>query len=170
MSESRERETRSVTHAQEPAPSERSLAAYDAVRERVARALARDDGRAGVAEVLLAVPDVLILLIRLTLDNEVPGKTRAVVGAALAYFLVPTDLWPEVIVGGLGYADDVVLATAVLAHSFGNNLEHYAARHWSGSGELREALGKITGSARRLLSSRLDRRLSRTLARKGVEL
>lgn len=151
------------------ADREHLLAGYDRVRERVARALARDrDGGGAVTEMLLAVPDVFMLLVRLVLDREVPGKTRAVVGSALAYFVLPTDLLPEALIGGLGYAEDVVLATAILAHSFGADLERFAGRHWSGTGEMREALGRISASARRLMGPRLEKKLGRALGRRGV--
>ena len=49
---------------------------------------------------LLLVPDVFILLVRLALDKDVPGSARAMIGGALAYFVLPFDLLPEAILGG----------------------------------------------------------------------
>lgn len=46
-------------------------------------------------------------------DPVTPARVRMALFAALAYFVVPTDLIPDVIVG-LGYTDDAaVLAAAV---------------------------------------------------------
>jgi len=46
-------------------------------------------------------------------DPATPKKTKGVLLAALAYFVVPTDLMPDVIIG-LGFTDDAtVLATAL---------------------------------------------------------
>ncbi|MEO0465367.1 MAG: YkvA family protein [Pseudomonadota bacterium] len=47
------------------------------------------------------------------IDKDTPLKTKAVLLAALAYFVVPTDLMPDFVIG-LGFTDDAtVLATAL---------------------------------------------------------
>ena len=47
------------------------------------------------------------------LDPATPKKAKAVLFAALAYFVIPTDAVPDVI-AGLGFSDDAtVLATAL---------------------------------------------------------
>lgn len=47
------------------------------------------------------------------LDPKTPTKVRGVLMAALAYFVVPTDLIPDVLLG-VGFTDDAtVLATAI---------------------------------------------------------
>ena len=47
------------------------------------------------------------------IDPTTPLKTKGVLFAALAYFVVPTDMVPDVI-AGLGFTDDAtVLATAL---------------------------------------------------------
>ncbi len=47
------------------------------------------------------------------LDPTTPSKVKAVLLAALAYFVVPTDLVPDFI-AGLGYADDLAVLTGAL--------------------------------------------------------
>lgn len=46
------------------------------------------------------------------MDPATPVRVRGMLLAALAYFILPTDLIPD-IVGGLGFADDMALLTAV---------------------------------------------------------
>lgn len=47
------------------------------------------------------------------IDPQTPRKAKAVLFAALAYFVIPTDALPDVI-AGLGFTDDAtVLATAL---------------------------------------------------------
>lgn len=46
------------------------------------------------------------------LDPATPLRVRGMLLAALAYFILPTDLIPDFI-GGLGFADDLALLTAV---------------------------------------------------------
>jgi uncharacterized membrane protein YkvA (DUF1232 family) len=151
---------------------QRLLSFYDRLRVRMVRYVARRSKRLGPAavEALLLVPDVFILLVRLALDPQVPGGARALIGGALLYFVSPVDLFPEAILGPVGFLEDLVLAAAVLAQALGGELEPYARRYWSGEQELREVLHDIAHSAGALLGGRVHRRLERALARRGVEL
>lgn len=148
------------------------LSFYDRLRERVVRAASRKGKKLPTTAVnaLLLVPDVFMLLVRLTLDKEVPGATRALIGGALAYFVLPTDLLPEALIGGAGYLDDLVIAAAVLSQAFGGDLERYARRHWSGSEELRTVLLNLTASASSLLDENLYARLKKLLGKRGIDL
>jgi uncharacterized membrane protein YkvA (DUF1232 family) len=121
-------------------------------------------------EALLLVPDVFILLVRLALDRDVPPAARSLIGGALAYFVLPVDLFPEAVIGAPGFLDDVVLAAAVLSQALGGELEPYARKYWNGDQELRQVLHDIADSAQHLLGRDLYRRLKRTLARRGVHL
>jgi len=47
------------------------------------------------------------------LDPATPIRVRGMLLAALAYFILPTDLIPDLVVG-LGFADDMALLTAVV--------------------------------------------------------
>lgn len=148
------------------------LSFYDRLRARMLAAAGRRNQRYGPAtvEAFLLVPDVFILLVRLALDPEVPGEARALVGGALAYFLLPFDLFPEAVVGAPGYLDDLVLAAAVLSQALGGELEPFARKHWNGDQELRQTLRDITQSGQVLLGRDLYRRLRRALARRGVDI
>ncbi len=155
-----------------PLPSTGLLSFYDRLREKILHGVEKKGGKYGeaAAEALLLVPDVFILLTRLALDKEVPRGTRALIGGALAYFVLPADLLPEAILGAGGYLEDLVLAAAVLSQAFGGELEPYAHKHWSGSHELRKVLHDITSTGQTLLGENLYARLKKLLARRGVEL
>jgi uncharacterized membrane protein YkvA (DUF1232 family) len=157
-------------------PSSGLLSFYDRLREKILRGVEKRSGRRGAkltedaVRALLLVPDVFILLVRLTLDREVPGSARAMIGGAIAYFILPIDLLPEAFLGPAGYLDDLVLAVAVLAQAFGGDLEPYARKHWSGSEDLRVVIRDITSTAQSLLGQRLYDRLRGLLSRRGIEL
>lgn len=155
-----------------PLPAAGLFKFYDHLRERVLHAVEEKGGRASevAVEALLLAPDVFILLVRLALDKEVPGSARALIGGALAYFVLPADLLPEILLGPVGFMDDLVLASAVVSQAFGGELEPYAARHWSGSHELRKVVTGITDTAQHLLGEKLHRRVQRLLSRHGVTL
>ncbi len=166
---------RSLSRETAPAPAQRGrglLSFYDRLRGRMLEAADRQSQRYGkpVVEAMLLVPDVFILLVRLALDREVPAEARALIGGAIAYFLLPVDLFPEAMVGAVGFLDDLVLASAVISQALGGELEPYARRHWNGDQELRQTLRDVTQSAQTLLGRDLYRRLRTTLARRGVNL
>ena len=48
-----------------------------------------------------------------TLDPATPLRVRGMLLAAIAYFILPADLIPDMI-AGLGFADDMALLTAVV--------------------------------------------------------
>ncbi|MDX1996668.1 MAG: DUF1232 domain-containing protein [Thermoanaerobaculia bacterium] len=148
------------------------LSFYDRLRERIVHAVEHRGGRfgEGVVRFLLLVPDVFVLLLRLTLDGDVPGPVRTLIGGALAYFVVPIDFVPEALVGPAGFLDDLVLASAVLSQAFGGELEPYARRHWSGQEDLRVVLEDVALSAEFLLGEKIFGRLAAFLGRHGIEL
>lgn len=149
-----------------PPEREHLLTAYDRLRERVLSAVEKKGGKLGAdaVKVLLLVPDIFLLLVRLVMDRDVPPRTRALIGSVLAYFLLPVDLLPEALLGGAGYLEDVVLATAVLAQAFGGELEAHARKHWSGPEDLRVVLGDVTSAAHRLLGPSFQPKLEKFLA------
>jgi uncharacterized membrane protein YkvA (DUF1232 family) len=157
-------------------PSSGLLSFYDRLREKILHAIEKREGKRGAkltegtVRALLLVPDVFILLMRLALDKKVPTSTRALIGGALAYFVLPVDLLPEALLGGAGYLDDLVLATAVLAQAFGGDLEPYARKHWSGSEDLRVVIQDITETAQSLLGQNLYDKLRRLMSRRGIEV
>jgi len=153
-------------------PSSGLLSFYDRLRERIIARVDRHGGRMADATVraLLLVPDVFILLVRLSLDKEVPASARMLIGGALAYFVLPFDLLPEALIGAGGYVDDLVLATAVLAQAFSGELEPYARRHWSGSEDLRAVIQDIGYTAENLLGGKIYGRLERLMAKRGIKL
>ncbi len=48
-----------------------------------------------------------------SVDPQTPARVRAILLAALAYFILPTDLVPDFIVG-LGFSDDATVLTAAI--------------------------------------------------------
>ncbi|MGZ8417789.1 MAG: YkvA family protein [Methyloceanibacter sp.] len=57
--------------------------------------------------------DDLVAAYYCALDPATPMRVRGMLLAALAYFILPTDIIPDMI-AGLGFADDAALLTAVV--------------------------------------------------------
>lgn len=158
--------------AEDLLPSRGLLSFYDRLRERILETVERRGGKLGgkTAEALLLVPDVFILLVRLVLDKDVPGSTRALIASTLAYFVVPIDFLPEAFVGPAGFADDLVLAVAVLSQAFGGDLEPYAEKYWSGPKKIRTVLRDLLDASHSLVGYDVHGRLRKLLAKRGVDL
>lgn len=154
------------------AEGRRLLSFYDTLRDRFISRVEEKGGKLSrsAMEALLLVPDVFILLVRLTMDRDVPQTVRTLAGGALAYFLVPIDVLPEAFLGTGGFLDDVVLAAVVLTHAFGDEAAPFVDRYWSGRQEWRSALHDLSQSAATLLGENLYQRLRRVARRRGLEI
>ena len=64
-------------------------------------------------QALRLLPDVLRLVRRLAADPDLPRGVRVRLALLLAYLAFPLDLVPDFL-PVLGYADDAIIATAVL--------------------------------------------------------
>ena len=75
----------------------------------------RQDFWAKLKRVAVKLPFVedLVAAYYCAMDPATPIRVRGMLLAALAYFILPIDFVPDII-GGLGYADDMALLTAVI--------------------------------------------------------
>ncbi len=153
-------------------PSKGLLSFYDRLRDRLVSFLDKKGGKLGeeASAALLLVPDIFMLLARLSIDRQVPPATRALIGGTLAYFVLPADFLPELALGPVGFLDDLVLGVLVLSHSFSKELEPIAAKHWSGSEKLHKVIRDVLQSASSLVGNKVYRRLEDFLAKQGIVL
>ncbi len=159
-------------HEADALPSTGLLSFYDRLRHNIAQTVGRRGGKLGqrAASTLLLVPDVFMLLVRLSIDKNVPKASRAVLASTLAYFVLPFDLMPEGLVGPVGYLDDLALALMALSQAFGKDLEMFAEKHWSGPQSFRTVLSDALVTANGLLGNSLYDRLQRLMEKRGIEL
>src|SRR5437764_9836102 len=92
-------------------PRDRATRFYDRIRNTIQRYIDSKGAVVGkTASFLLLVPDVFILLWRLTTDSRVNGKDKVLLGSAVAYYVMPFDLLPVALLGPAGYLADLLLA------------------------------------------------------------
>ncbi|MEO8034462.1 MAG: DUF1232 domain-containing protein [Acidobacteriota bacterium] len=132
---------------------------YDRLRANIHGYVARKGSAAGKgAEYLLLVPDVFVLLYRLTTDKRVHGKNKVLLGSALVYFLSPVDLIPELLLGPIGLLDDLVFAVYVLNRLLVDTDPEILRGHWSGGEDVLAMISRVTSAADHLVSTKvLDR-------------
>ncbi|HEX3031999.1 MAG TPA: DUF1232 domain-containing protein [Bacillota bacterium] len=114
---------------------------YNPIRNkktRWAESRAGSTGETAVEYILLA-PDFLMLLIRLMRDKRVPRRSKSLVAGGLAYYVLPLDFLPEVLLGPIGFADDLVLAVLIINTLIQAEPE-VVLSHWSGREELLDTL------------------------------
>jgi len=134
---------------------------YDRLRERIHSFVARNRFAEKIADFLLLVPDVFILLWRLTSDARVKGKDKVLLGTAIAYYIFPFDLVPEAIVGPIGYLDDLVFGVYVLSKLLVDTDSAILREHWSGREDVLLSIQKVLNAADSLLAGNVLDRLKK---------
>jgi uncharacterized membrane protein YkvA (DUF1232 family) len=127
---------------------------YDRLRARLTGV-----APAGVADLLLLLPDLAVLLLRLMRDPRVPLGAKLSAALGIGYLLSPIDLLPEILLGPLGVLDDLVVVAASVSRVLNHVHPDLIAAHWSGRGSLLEALQRVTRWAERHLGARVMRLL-----------
>ncbi|HSN68214.1 MAG TPA: DUF1232 domain-containing protein, partial [Thermoanaerobaculia bacterium] len=97
--------------ARDPVSEEKANRFYDRIRRRLSSSVPGGGGR--MQDLLFFAPDVFILLWRLTRDERVTGKNKVLLGSAVAYYIFPLDLMPDIL-GPIGFMDDMLFGVYVL--------------------------------------------------------
>ena len=159
------REIREAADNAEAAPQpERGQRFYDRIRGAVRRYVDKKGAALGkTADYLLLVPDVFILLWRLTTDSRVTGKDKVLLGSAVAYYIFPFDLLPEALVGPMGFLDDLVFGVYVLNRIVTTTDPAILREHWSGSDDVLATIQKVLGAADSLVGSNMASNIKKML-------
>lgn len=95
-------------------------------------------------EAVRLLPDVLRLIRRLAADKSLPRGVRVRLALLMVYLAVPIDLVPDFI-PVLGYADDAIVATAVLRSVVRRAGLPAVRAHWPGTDDGFAAVVRLTG-------------------------
>ena len=158
-------ESRVREEAARDVSQDRAKRFYDRIRTSI-HEFTEGKGVVGkTAEYLMLVPDMFMLLWRLTTDSRVAGKDKVLLGSAVAYFILPFDLIPEAIVGPIGYLDDLVFAAYVLNKILNHTDAAILREHWSGSGDVLDTIQRVLNAADTLVTTNVTTRLKKMLKR-----
>jgi uncharacterized membrane protein YkvA (DUF1232 family) len=108
---------------------------------------------------IMVAPDLFHLLCRLTVDKDVPVEHKAKLAVAIAYFVSPIDLIPEMLVGPAGYIDDIAIAAYVLNRMFSEIDPKIIRKHWAGEGDILEIVQSIIQAADDMIGEGLWKKL-----------
>jgi uncharacterized membrane protein YkvA (DUF1232 family) len=140
---------------------------YDKLRDRI-EAYIREKGiNPKIAQYLLLAPDLFVVLARLMLDKRVPVQSKAIAGVAIAYFIAPLDVIPEIVTGAFGFLDDVVLAVYALRKILVDVDARIVQEHWSGEEDLLQVITRVVKAADELVGQKILKKLEERLFRKS---
>jgi uncharacterized membrane protein YkvA (DUF1232 family) len=100
-----------------------------------------------------------MLLLRLSQDDRIDAKQKSKLTGALAYFVSPLDLIPELLLGPPGLVDDVAL-TAYVLHDVLETTDPAVVREfWEGSTDVLDLIRQILSAADTMVGGPVWRRL-----------
>lgn len=116
-----------------------------------------------IKNVLLFIPNMLLLCARLLKDPRVPGTEKALLAGAIVYAIIPFDLIPDMI-PFVGQIDDAYLISLTLLRLMDRTDPKIVREHWAGGGDVVELVGAAAMIAakflpkpiRRVLTSRVE--------------
>ncbi len=119
--------------------------------------------RSRLKNLLLFIPNMVLLCARLLTDARVPKTEKALVAGAVIYAIVPLDLIPDMI-PFVGQIDDAYLIAITLLRLIDRTDPKVVREHWNGGGDvvqLVEAMAMMTAKflpqrIRRVLTSRVE--------------
>ena len=116
-----------------------------------------------IKNLLLFIPNMLLLCARLLTDPRVPGTEKALLAGAIVYAIIPFDLIPDMI-PFVGQIDDAYLIALTLLRLMERTDPKIVREHWTGGGDVVELVGAAAMIAgkflpkpiRRVLTSRIE--------------
>jgi uncharacterized membrane protein YkvA (DUF1232 family) len=139
--------------------SARERRVYDRWRAALRRPL--PGASPDLRDALFALPDLVVLVLRLLRDSRVRPGDKAMAVLGVAYVLSPIDLLPEFLFGPIGLLDDALVLALTVSRLVNRVHPDVVRAHWSGQGEVLDAIQRVSGWAERQLGGRMRRTIER---------
>lgn len=95
-----------------------------------------------ITEMVLVVPDLVLLLIKLMKDERIPVDLKVKIALAVAYVVSPIDLIPEALGNVLGYVDDTLAMTVLITNLVEEIPNEIIYDNWNGRPDILELILK----------------------------
>lgn len=112
-----------------------------------------------MTNLVLVIPNLLLLCARLMVDPRVPAKERLLVAGAIVYAFMPLDFIPDML-PFVGQVDDLYLIGLTLLRLMSVSDPRVVREHWRGGGDVVELIGASTLIAAKLLPKKIRRVLT----------
>jgi uncharacterized membrane protein YkvA (DUF1232 family) len=105
---------------------------------------------------LMFLPNMVLLCMRLMVDSRVPRTERALFAAAVIYAIIPFDFIPDMI-PFIGQVDDLFLIALTVLRLIDRTDDHVVREHWRGGGDVVQFAESVTTIAPFLMPRRVSR-------------
>src|SRR5580765_8683369 len=122
------------------------------------RPMGKSQLKSRMKNLLMFLPNMVMLCLKLMVDKRVPLTERALFAAAVIYAVVPFDFIPDMI-PFVGQIDDLFLISLTVLRLIDRTDEMVVREHWRGGGDI-VALAESAATVAPLL---IPRRISRVL-------
>src|SRR5437660_7191081 len=120
--------------------------------------MAKSELKSRMKNLLMFLPNMVILCARLMADKRVPRTERALFAAALIYAIIPFDFIPDMI-PFVGQIDDLFLISLTVLRLIDRTDDTVVREHWRGGGDIVQ----LAESAATIAPLLMPRRISRVL-------
>jgi uncharacterized membrane protein YkvA (DUF1232 family) len=105
---------------------------------------------------LLFLPNMVVLCARLMVDSRVPRTERALFAAAVIYAIIPFDFIPDMI-PFVGQVDDLLLISMTLLRLVDRTDASVVREHWRGGGDIIQLSESVATVAPLLIPRKISR-------------
>jgi uncharacterized membrane protein YkvA (DUF1232 family) len=105
---------------------------------------------------LMFLPNMIILSFKLMADSRVPRTERALFAAAVIYAIIPFDFIPDML-PFVGQIDDIFLISLTLLRLIDRTDDRVVREHWRGGGDIVQLAESVATVAPLLMPRRISR-------------
>src|SRR6266849_7350688 len=121
--------------------------------------MAKGELKSRMKNLLMFLPNMVILSARLMVDSRVPRTERALFAGAIVYAIIPFDFIPDMI-PFVGQIDDAYLIAITLLRLIDRTDPRVVREHWSGGGDVVQLIQATAALSARLLPKPIRRVLT----------
>ena len=118
--------------------------------------MAKSQLKSRMKNLLMFLPNMVILYARLMVDKRVPRAERALFAAAVIYAIIPFDFIPDMI-PFVGQIDDLFLISLTLLRLIDRTDDMVVREHWRGGGDVVQLAESVVTIAPLLMPRRIAR-------------
>src|SRR5437016_2249150 len=118
--------------------------------------MSRGELKSRMRNLLMFLPNMVILCARLMVDSRVPRTERALFAAAVIYAIIPFDFIPDMI-PFVGQVDDLFLISLTLLRLIDRTDDTIVREHWRGGGDVVQLAESVATIAPLLMPRRIAR-------------
>ncbi len=118
--------------------------------------MAKGELKSRMKNLLMFLPNMVILSARLMVDSRVPRTERALFAAAVIYAIIPSDFIPDML-PFIGQVDDIFLISMTLLRLIDRTDDRIVREHWRGGGDIVQLAESVVTVAPLLIPRRISR-------------